>query len=197
MPVFNKEKVFENAILWLGIIGFFTVLIFVGRAVVRNPPLLVAVTFTTPIVGLIWYRFKIALFGRYEMREVTLAMVAISFFCSLFIGSNNGKVESYFNNLLLKGEIVEYEKYVEAEEMYEGKKTIPPHYEKAYRFEAADKNSWQLDFIEYAAMFACFGIPFINFKIFASASKRADFMKKDDEYKERRKKFINYNLESI
>ncbi len=197
MPVFDSKKVSDNVIIWLAVIGFFTVLIFVGRAVVRNPPLLVAVTLATPIVGLIWYRYRVALFGRYEMREVTLGMVAISFFCSLFIGSNNGKVESYFSKLLLKGEIVEYQQYVDDEEIYEGRKTVPAHYEKAYRFEADDKDSWQLDLIQYAAMFACFGIPFINFKIFASASKRADFMKKDDEYKERRKEFINYNLERI
>jgi hypothetical protein len=197
MPVFDKKKVSENAILWLGVIGFFTVIIFVVKTVVRTPPLLVAVTLTTPIIGFIWSRFNVALFDRYEMKTVSLAMLAISFFSSIFIGSYNGKVESYFSNLLVSGEVVEYQQFVDAEEVYEGRKTIPPHYEKAYRFEAADKDSWQLEFIEYAVMFVCFGIPFINYWFLAYASKKADRMKKDDEYKERRKKFINYNLERV
>ena len=195
MPVFNKKKVSEDIVVWLAVIGLLTVLFFVAKAVVRTPPLLVAVAVATPIIGLLWSKFNVALFDDYEMKNVAMAMLAISFFCSIFIGSQNGKVESYFHNLFLKGEIVEYEVYVDAQEIYDGRKTIPPHYEKAYRFEPDEKGSWVIDFIQYSIIFICLGIPFINYKLLSFASRKTDKMKADAEYKRRRKAFILSNLQ--
>lgn len=195
MPVFDKKKVSEDIGVWLAVIGLLTVLFFVAKVIVRTPPLLVAVALATPIIGLVWSKFNVALFDNYEMKNVAMAMLAISFFCSIFIGSHNGKVESYFGKLFLRGEIVEYQQFVDAEEQYEGRKTIPPHYETAYRFEAADKNNWLLDFIQYGVIFICIGIPIINYKILGYANKKADKMKEDAEYKKRRKAFILSNLQ--
>lgn len=188
MPVFDQKKASEDIILWLAVIGFLVILFFVGKTIARTPPLLVAVSAITPIIGFVWSKFNIALFDEDEMKNVAVAMLTISFFCSIFIGANNGKVESYFSNLFIKGKIVEYQQFVEAEEIYEGRKTIPTHYEKAFRFEPTNKGDWGVDAIEYTMYFICFGIPIINYQVLRYASK------KTDKKKEKKNRVINrYN----
>lgn len=194
MPVFDKKKAGEEALVWLSVIGILTVLFLVGRAVIRTPPLLVAVTIVTPLIGFIWCKKEIALFDNQEMKNVALCMFITSFFCSIFIGATNGKVESYLQKLFLKGETVQYEMYVDEQEIYDGRKTIPPHYEKAYRFEPANPNHWMVDFLYYFVIFICFVIPIINYKILGLATVKTDKMKADDVYKVRRKKFISRHI---
>ena len=191
MPVFDKKKATEDIGVWLAVIGLLTVLFFVAKLIVRNPPLLLAVAFITPIIGLIWSKFNISLFDDCEMKNVAIAMLVVSFFCSLFIGTHNGKVESYFQNLLLKGEIVEYQMYVEEQEQYEGRKIIPAHYETAYRFEPDEKGHWLIDFIQYSIMFICFGFPFINYRILVYASKKTDKIKERERDKLRNNRLKN------
>jgi len=195
MPFFDQKKVSEDITVWLVAIGMLTVFFFVGKAIFRTPILLVAVGILTPFIGFVWSRFNISLFDEYEMKNVAMAMFAISIFCSISIGLNNGKVESYYENIFLRGKTVQYQQYVEEQEQYDGRKVIPPHYETAYRFEPYEKGHWAIAFIEYTIFFICFGIPIINYFVLGYAIKRAAKMKKDAEYKRKRRAFIHSHLQ--